>query len=99
MQGKLPGFTNIFRCNIDTFLNLLCCISQDSSAPEDLQTDAGACIKELLYTESDLTVTPIMDNPKVSTTLKFVSDMKISTSKTPAVFRISSDSENCSGPI
>lgn len=45
----------------------MCCVLQDNSALEDLQNDAGSCIKELLYTESDLTVTPIMDNPKVST--------------------------------
>lgn len=57
----------------------MCCVSQDSSALEDLQTDAGACIKELLYTESDLTVTPLMDNPKVSTKLKAVRGFKIST--------------------
>ncbi len=29
------------------------------------QTDMNACIKSFLYTDSDLTVTPIMDNPKV----------------------------------
>lgn len=47
----------------------VCCVSQDSATLEELQDDIGACIKELLYTESDLTVTPIMDNPKVSTKL------------------------------
>ncbi|KAI5618130.1 serine/threonine-protein kinase ULK4 [Silurus asotus] len=39
--------------------------AQDSSAFEDLQNDGGAFIKDLLYTESDLFVTPIMDNPKI----------------------------------
>ncbi|KAM9488268.1 serine/threonine-protein kinase ULK4 [Clarias gariepinus] len=39
--------------------------TQDSSVLEDLQHHSEACIKELLYTESDLTVTPIMDNPKI----------------------------------
>uniref|UniRef100_A0A8C2CJ83 Unc-51 like kinase 4 n=1 Tax=Cyprinus carpio TaxID=7962 RepID=A0A8C2CJ83_CYPCA len=29
------------------------------------QSDMNACIKSILYTDSDLTVTPIMDNPKV----------------------------------
>lgn len=32
----------------------------------DAQTDILSCVKELLYTESDLAVTPIIDNPKVS---------------------------------
>lgn len=61
------------------FLNGVCCVSQVSSALADLQNDASTCIKELLYTESDLLVTPIMDNPKVGTKLKAVRDMKIST--------------------
>ncbi|TSK34855.1 Serine/threonine-protein kinase ULK4 [Bagarius yarrelli] len=39
--------------------------TQDSCALEDLQNDSGTCIKELLYTESDLTVSPILDNPKI----------------------------------
>ncbi|XP_017329549.1 serine/threonine-protein kinase ULK4 isoform X5 [Ictalurus punctatus] len=51
--------------------------TQDSSALEDLQTDAGACIKELLYTESDLTVTPLMDNPKILKSAPVRFDSKI----------------------
>uniref|UniRef100_A0AAR2LAX6 Protein kinase domain-containing protein n=1 Tax=Pygocentrus nattereri TaxID=42514 RepID=A0AAR2LAX6_PYGNA len=40
-------------------------IHTDHSVLEDLQGDQCASIKVLLYTDSDLTVTPIMDNPKV----------------------------------
>jgi len=29
------------------------------------QSDLNTCIKSLLYTDNDLAVTPIMDNPKV----------------------------------
>ncbi|KAB5586804.1 hypothetical protein PHYPO_G00005730 [Pangasianodon hypophthalmus] len=50
--------------------------AQDSSALEDLQNDAGTCIKELLYTESDLTVTPIIDNPKILKTAPVRFDSK-----------------------
>ncbi|KAK3572051.1 hypothetical protein QTP86_022280 [Hemibagrus guttatus] len=50
--------------------------TQDSSALEDFQNDAGTCIKELLYTESDLTVTPIMDNPKILKTAPVRFDSK-----------------------
>ncbi|KAK1795135.1 hypothetical protein P4O66_010317 [Electrophorus voltai] len=39
--------------------------TQDSSGLEVLQSDGCACIKELLYTDLDLIVTPIMDNPKI----------------------------------
>uniref|UniRef100_A0A8C1MQW9 Unc-51 like kinase 4 n=1 Tax=Cyprinus carpio TaxID=7962 RepID=A0A8C1MQW9_CYPCA len=35
------------------------------------QGDMSACIKPLLYTDSDFTVTPIMDNPKVKRTSGF----------------------------
>ncbi|XP_076844669.1 LOW QUALITY PROTEIN: serine/threonine-protein kinase ULK4 [Brachyhypopomus gauderio] len=42
--------------------------TQDSSVLDDLQSDGCACIKELIYTDSDLTVTPIMDNPKIQKT-------------------------------
>ncbi|XP_016362420.1 serine/threonine-protein kinase ULK4-like [Sinocyclocheilus anshuiensis] len=38
---------------------------QESSVMEEEQSDMNACIKPLLYTDSDLTVTPIMDNPKI----------------------------------
>lgn len=31
----------------------------------DAQTDILSYVKELLYTDSDLAVTPIIDNPKV----------------------------------
>lgn len=41
-------------------------LSQDCSVLEDFQSDECADIKALLYTDSDLTVTPIMDNPKVN---------------------------------
>uniref|UniRef100_A0A673HJH8 Protein kinase domain-containing protein n=1 Tax=Sinocyclocheilus rhinocerous TaxID=307959 RepID=A0A673HJH8_9TELE len=37
----------------------------ESSVMEEEQSDMNACIKPLLYTDSDLTVTPIMDNPKI----------------------------------
>ncbi|KAI4871280.1 hypothetical protein NFI96_019807, partial [Prochilodus magdalenae] len=39
--------------------------TEDSSVLEDLQSDGCANIKALLYTDSDLTMTPIMDNPKI----------------------------------
>lgn len=57
----------------------MCCVFQDSIELEDLHNDAGSYIKDLLYTESDLTVTPIIDNPKVSTKHKTVRNFKIST--------------------
>ncbi|XP_060726102.1 serine/threonine-protein kinase ULK4 [Tachysurus vachellii] len=50
--------------------------TQDSSALEDLHNDAGSYIKDLLYTESDLTVTPIIDNPKVLKTAPVRFDTK-----------------------
>ncbi|XP_030639115.1 serine/threonine-protein kinase ULK4 [Chanos chanos] len=39
--------------------------THDDSLLENVENDMGSSIKELLYTESDLTVTPIMDNPKI----------------------------------
>ena len=39
---------------------------QGDEALAEAPTDITPCIKELLYTDSDLAVTPIMDNPKVS---------------------------------
>lgn len=68
-QDSVFGVPNMSMYKMGSSLNLVRCVSQDSGALEDLQNDAGACIKELLYTESDLTVTPIMDNPKVCTML------------------------------
>uniref|UniRef100_A0A8C1T1R8 Unc-51 like kinase 4 n=1 Tax=Cyprinus carpio TaxID=7962 RepID=A0A8C1T1R8_CYPCA len=38
---------------------------QESSVMVEEQGDMSACIKPLLYTDSDFTVTPIMDNPKI----------------------------------
>ncbi|RXN05978.1 serine threonine- kinase ULK4 [Labeo rohita] len=42
-----------------------CSETQESSVMVEEQCDMNACIKSLLYTDSDLTVTPIMDNPKI----------------------------------
>ncbi|XP_065126224.1 serine/threonine-protein kinase ULK4 [Paramisgurnus dabryanus] len=39
--------------------------TQESCVLEEEQSDLNTCIKALLYTDSDLTVTPIMDNPKI----------------------------------
>uniref|UniRef100_A0A3B4EAU1 Protein kinase domain-containing protein n=1 Tax=Pygocentrus nattereri TaxID=42514 RepID=A0A3B4EAU1_PYGNA len=49
---------------------------EDSSVLEDLQGDQCASIKVLLYTDSDLTVTPIMDNPKILKTAPIRFDSK-----------------------
>uniref|UniRef100_A0A673MU96 Serine/threonine-protein kinase ULK4-like n=1 Tax=Sinocyclocheilus rhinocerous TaxID=307959 RepID=A0A673MU96_9TELE len=38
---------------------------QESSVMVEEQSDMNGSIKSLLYTDSDLTVTPIMDNPKI----------------------------------
>ncbi|XP_077063858.1 serine/threonine-protein kinase ULK4 isoform X5 [Siphateles boraxobius] len=38
---------------------------QESSVMVEEQSDLNTCIKSLLYTDNDLTVTPIMDNPKI----------------------------------
>ncbi|XP_039550396.1 serine/threonine-protein kinase ULK4 [Pimephales promelas] len=38
---------------------------QESSAVVEDQSDLNTCIKSLLYTDNDLAVTPIMDNPKI----------------------------------
>uniref|UniRef100_A0A8B9JZB9 Unc-51 like kinase 4 n=1 Tax=Astyanax mexicanus TaxID=7994 RepID=A0A8B9JZB9_ASTMX len=48
----------------------------DSTVLEDFQCDGGANIKALLYTDSDLTVTPIMDNPKILKTAPVRFDSK-----------------------
>uniref|UniRef100_A0A8C1YMB6 Unc-51 like kinase 4 n=1 Tax=Cyprinus carpio TaxID=7962 RepID=A0A8C1YMB6_CYPCA len=40
-------------------------VSPMSSVMVEEQGDMSACIKPLLYTDSDFTVTPIMDNPKI----------------------------------
>ncbi|KAI1885690.1 hypothetical protein AGOR_G00206410 [Albula goreensis] len=50
-------------------------ISSRETPPKELQTpgnmyvtglrDVTSCVKDLVYTESDLTVTPIIDNPKI----------------------------------
>nr|XP_009290329.1 serine/threonine-protein kinase ULK4 [Danio rerio] len=37
----------------------------ESSVMAEEQSDLNTCIKSLLYTDCDLTVTPIMDNPKI----------------------------------
>ncbi|XP_017555906.1 serine/threonine-protein kinase ULK4 [Pygocentrus nattereri] len=50
--------------------------TEDSSVLEDLQGDQCASIKVLLYTDSDLTVTPIMDNPKILKTAPIRFDSK-----------------------
>ncbi|KAL6488640.1 hypothetical protein MHYP_G00023810 [Metynnis hypsauchen] len=50
--------------------------TEDSSVLEDLQSDQFASIKVLLYTDSDLTVTPIMDNPKILKTAPIRFDSK-----------------------
>ncbi|KAI3360784.1 hypothetical protein L3Q82_013026, partial [Scortum barcoo] len=43
---------------------------KQTSAPQaSTGTDITSCLKALLHTESDLTVTPIMDNPKAVSTL------------------------------
>uniref|UniRef100_A0A8B9K3H9 Unc-51 like kinase 4 n=1 Tax=Astyanax mexicanus TaxID=7994 RepID=A0A8B9K3H9_ASTMX len=47
-----------------------------STVLEDFQCDGGANIKALLYTDSDLTVTPIMDNPKILKTAPVRFDSK-----------------------
>ncbi|XP_057195448.1 serine/threonine-protein kinase ULK4 isoform X2 [Triplophysa rosa] len=39
--------------------------AQESSVLAEEQSDLNTCIKALLYTDSGLTVTPIMDNPKI----------------------------------
>ncbi|XP_022529374.2 serine/threonine-protein kinase ULK4 [Astyanax mexicanus] len=49
---------------------------KDSTVLEDFQCDGGANIKALLYTDSDLTVTPIMDNPKILKTAPVRFDSK-----------------------
>uniref|UniRef100_A0A8B9K407 Unc-51 like kinase 4 n=1 Tax=Astyanax mexicanus TaxID=7994 RepID=A0A8B9K407_ASTMX len=51
-------------------------INFDSTVLEDFQCDGGANIKALLYTDSDLTVTPIMDNPKILKTAPVRFDSK-----------------------
>ncbi|XP_048008738.1 serine/threonine-protein kinase ULK4 isoform X3 [Megalobrama amblycephala] len=38
---------------------------QESSVMVEEQSDINTCIKSLLYTDNDITVTPIMDNPKI----------------------------------
>ncbi|XP_036441193.1 serine/threonine-protein kinase ULK4 [Colossoma macropomum] len=50
--------------------------TEDSSVLEELQSDGCANIKVLLYTDSDLTVTPIMDNPKILKTAPIRFDSK-----------------------
>ncbi|XP_072535713.1 serine/threonine-protein kinase ULK4 isoform X1 [Salminus brasiliensis] len=49
---------------------------QDSTLLEDFQSDKCAHIKALIYTDSDLTVTPIMDNPKILKTAPVRFDSK-----------------------
>uniref|UniRef100_A0A673HKS9 Protein kinase domain-containing protein n=1 Tax=Sinocyclocheilus rhinocerous TaxID=307959 RepID=A0A673HKS9_9TELE len=53
------------------FTQSLLRVKEESSVMEEEQSDMNACIKPLLYTDSDLTVTPIMDNPKVKRTSGF----------------------------
>ncbi|XP_066540147.1 serine/threonine-protein kinase ULK4 [Hoplias malabaricus] len=50
--------------------------TEDSSVLEDFQSDVCANIKALLYTDSDLTVTPVMDNPKILKTAPIRFDSK-----------------------
>ncbi|XP_062847526.1 serine/threonine-protein kinase ULK4 isoform X2 [Trichomycterus rosablanca] len=50
--------------------------THDGSVSEDLQSDYRVQIKELIYTDSDLTVTPIMDNPKILKTAPVRFDSK-----------------------
>ncbi|KAL7887372.1 hypothetical protein AOLI_G00050930 [Acnodon oligacanthus] len=50
--------------------------TEDSSVLEDPLSDQCASIKVLLYTDSDLTVTPIMDNPKILKTAPVRFDSK-----------------------
>ncbi|XP_046884372.1 serine/threonine-protein kinase ULK4 isoform X1 [Hypomesus transpacificus] len=48
----------------DTTSNARSCLTQDSLLLSGMG-DITSCIKELVHTEADLTVTPIMDNPKI----------------------------------
>uniref|UniRef100_A0A8C2JYY7 Unc-51 like kinase 4 n=1 Tax=Cyprinus carpio TaxID=7962 RepID=A0A8C2JYY7_CYPCA len=73
--GKPPFVSESMTGLVDLILNedivlsvpLMGLLQKDpeSSVMVEEQGDMSACIKPLLYTDSDFTVTPIMDNPKI----------------------------------